>query len=236
MECNICNIVMRYIVIPECHEEHTLCSSCYNKLHRADLKVKTVVDYALRGPENTENVVFERFLGDITSDMCIVYVEAKELVNEIISQLPTNYKYNLDPIKTSVEVEGLGRLNLLQYAVLNMNHDITMTHNNAEYIIRASSSLMYAMENDLDAYDIYNTYDAYKEELDRTLELIEKRDLSSNAINARMYYIEGDIKRYGRRGREFNDLSKIDTIALEKLVELEHIVKIGNVYYYYCYV
>lgn len=236
MECNICNVVSRYIIIPECHEEHGLCSCCYNKLHRADLKIKTIVDYALEGPENTENVTFKRFTGDITSDMYIVNVGAKDLINEIMSQLPTGYSYKLDPIKTSVEVEGLGRLNLLQYAVLNMDHDITMESYNAEYIIRANSSLMFAIENDLDPYDTYHTYDGYKEELERTLLLIDNRDLTNNAINTRMYYLENDIKSYGRRGREFNDLNKIDTIALEKLVKSEHIVKIGNVYYYYCYV
>jgi len=169
---------MSTFVIPTCHVDHAICNYCFEAMKketcpfcRADYCIADIENYATPGPSADAicvpddckmTLVRGRTRATGLNTFVKKYVP-ESVLNNILGVLPPseNIAYRLDPIKTCVEVDVLGKMNLLQYAFLHKRvryriATFTENFNTFKTILAAQTSLQKAIEDDLIPYDVFN--------------------------------------------------------------------------------
>jgi hypothetical protein len=235
--CNICQLNVRMMVVPACHFSHCLCSTCYNSLKqeicpfcRSVLVFDHIEDYAIKGPQD-DTVTFIRGNTNNTDIDLFIKQQVPELVLSITAELPEGFRYKLDPLKTKLEVDGIGDINLLQYALMVSDDilfkDITIKYEYLRILVTARESLIYAMEYDLNPYELYSTYEVDPIIMQNEIQLVGIEALNELKLQERQTQLMNLIKTSSTIGvhvSEFKDLDPITDRALALLEECGVIV------------
>lgn len=254
MECQICMNLMSTFVIPTCHQDHKICNYCFESMKkeicpfcREPLLIADIVNYASPGPTASDIIVPDGCQimlrrGKANTRTAIyefVKKYAPEMVDEILQGLPKvpDVVYKLDSVNTVVAVAGLGKMSLLQYALLELPEDvpiysITEFYNNFKTILIAQRSLEYALENHEHPFNVFQKM--RNEPLDNNdpeVQLYFKHLHSSPTIDKVCEMLINRILRWPNREPACIDRSDVfNDIAINRLLEQGTVVQVDDRY------